>query len=81
MDDDYDYDDQSAQCPHCSGWGFRDCHCGGDLCVCDNYGEEECRLCFGEGVVSTARWEAYMELQRENARLFASAPTTDEATK
>lgn len=29
----------------CGGLGFYDCLCGGDLCVCENYGEIECPGC------------------------------------
>ena len=31
--------------PRCGGFGIRDCHCGGDLCVCGNFGEVECFGC------------------------------------
>lgn len=68
-----DFDEDYCQCPRCSGWGFIDCHCGGDLCVCKNYGERDCPLCEGEGAVSEALCEAYEARQRENARLFAEA--------
>lgn len=68
-----DFDDEFCQCPRCSGWGFVDCHCGGDLCVCENYGERDCPLCHGEGEVSEATYHAYEAWQRENDRLFAEA--------
>jgi len=29
----------------CGGLGERDCHCGGDLCVCHNHGTIECYGC------------------------------------
>lgn len=29
-------------CELCDDTGFVDCRCGGDLCVCDNYGEMRC---------------------------------------
>lgn len=68
-----DFDEDFCRCPRCSGWGFIDCHCGGDLCVCDNYGEADCPLCHGEGDVSEATYRIYEERQRENARLWAEA--------
>lgn len=72
-DFDEDFDEDFCQCPRCSGWGFIDCHCGGDLCVCDNYGERDCPLCYGEGEVSEATYIAYQERQSENARLWSEA--------
>lgn len=63
-DDDYLSDDDCT-CPRCSGWGHIDCHCGGDLCVCDNYGEADCPLCCGDGQISTARYDAYQAAQRK----------------
>lgn len=35
-------------CDHCNNTGMIDCHCGGDLCVCENQGEEPCPYCGGE---------------------------------
>ena len=35
-------------CDRCQNTGTVDCHCGGDLCVCENYGEKECPCCHGE---------------------------------
>ena len=32
-------------CTHCQNTGYIDCHCGGDLCVCENNGEEPCPFC------------------------------------
>ena len=49
-----DFDEEFIQCPRCSGWGHINCYCGGDLCVCENYGEKDCPLCHGEGDVSEA---------------------------
>ena len=91
-DRDYDgYDDDLLPCPRCSGWGHVYCHCGGDLCVCENYGEAMCPLCCGEGDVTETDHNRYEEAQRENYRLLAEArakidgekdaPTTDEVTK
>jgi hypothetical protein len=43
--DDYDYEDDMpaghVMCPRCDGHRTVDCHCGGDLCVCENYGVRE----------------------------------------
>ena len=73
-DDDYDdYDDQSATCPRCHGCGEIDCPCGGDLCVCDNYGDAPCPLCHGEGVISTEQYEQYLAGQREMAQALRTA--------
>lgn len=52
-------------CPKCDGWGHIDCYCGGDLCVCDNYGERYCPVCGGDGNVTEARYEEYQADQRE----------------
>lgn len=32
-------------CSTCNNTGMVDCHCGGDLCICENNGEEECPDC------------------------------------
>lgn len=56
-----DFDTDYACCPRCSGYGIIDCHCGGDLCVCENHGDRDCPLCHGEGEVSLethAQWTA-----------------------
>jgi hypothetical protein len=44
--DDYDdgLEDEEA-CEWCEGWGYRDCFCGGDLCVCTYYGAIPCLHC------------------------------------
>lgn len=34
-------------CHRCSNTGEVNCHCGGDLCVCENYGEMICPRCDG----------------------------------
>lgn len=70
----YDYDDyddvEHPQCPRCSGGGEIDCHCGGDLCVCTNYGTAICPLCAGDGHVSEATYEKYEQRQREMHEAF-----------
>ena len=45
MSDDYDDDGEEEACGFCEGWGYVDCHCGGDLCVCDYNGEIPCYQC------------------------------------
>lgn len=74
-----DFDEDFCQCPRCSGWGEIDCHCGGDLCVCENYGVKDCPLCLGEGEVSEDVYNRYLDHERENARLFAEARAKIEA--
>jgi hypothetical protein len=32
-------------CAHCANTGYIDCHCGGDLCICENNSEEPCPYC------------------------------------
>lgn len=68
-----DFDEDYRLCPRCSGFGTIDCHCGGDLCVCENYGERDCPLCYGEGEVSDAVRDRYQAATAENDRLFAEA--------
>lgn len=75
-DDDYnEYD--LPQCPHCDGGGEVPCYCGGDFCICDNYGYETCRVCGGEGEVSQERYDLYFENQRKNAELLRAALTPE----
>lgn len=71
MSEDGDYDDYEPDddrdgfpCPRCQGGGTVDCHCGGDLCVCLNYGERDCPTCHGEGDVSEERYARYRESER-----------------
>lgn len=40
-----DYDDDEEPCKYCDGWGYKNCFCGGDLCVCHYYGEIPCFHC------------------------------------
>jgi len=61
-DDHEGYDD--PPCPRCDGDMEVDCHCGGDLCVCLNYGRKDCPFCYGEGTVSEDRRSDYFSQQR-----------------
>lgn len=61
----YDDDMDSIQCPRCGGWGIVSCYCGGDLCVCHNYGDAPCPLCIGEGTVSEAREQQYLNARQK----------------
>ena len=72
-DDGNEYD--LPQCPKCDGFGTVLCHCGGDLCVCDNYGEEECPLCDGEGFVTEATYQRYLDDRRKWAEAIQKART------
>lgn len=67
MDEEIYHDEygEDFPCPKCDGWGHIECDCGGDLCVCTNYGERTCPVCGGEGDVSEARYEQYQAAQRE----------------
>lgn len=84
-----DYDEVGLfDCPKCSGWGFVDCHCGGDLCVCTNYGEAPCRVCHGDGKITAERYDQFERARAEYYRQFSEAqkdvappspsPTSDE---
>lgn len=76
-DNSYDYDDyfddeirdDCQLCPRCDGHQIVSCHCGGDLCFCDNHGEAPCPLCGGEyggeGYVKNEVAERYLKKQRE----------------
>ncbi|QIF82488.1 hypothetical protein [Brevundimonas sp. 'scallop'] len=64
--DEYEYDDRDGiTCPRCQGDGTVDCHCGGDLCVCENYGERDCPVCGGDGEVSEMVEAQYEESRRQ----------------
>ena len=67
---DVDDDPEFASCPRCMGDGTVTCHCGGDLCVCENYGEAPCPTCHGEGEVTHERYERYMKAQAEAHRTW-----------
>jgi hypothetical protein len=38
-------DEEGPPCAKCDGWGYTDCFCGGDLCVCSYNGERPCWAC------------------------------------
>lgn len=45
-DEDFNRDfDNESVCKHCEGWGYTDCFCGGDFCVCSYNGEITCYYC------------------------------------
>jgi len=86
-DDDYDHWDDEDRCPaghtlcpRCDGQQTVSCHCGGDLCVCDNYGERECPLCGGEyggeGYVTKETSERYLKRQAEMHAAFRAGMET-----
>ncbi len=77
--DDWDHYDHPVPegytlCPRCDGNQTVACHCGGDLCVCDNQGERYCPLCGGEygdeGYVKKEVAEKYLARQREMHAAF-----------
>lgn len=84
-----DFDEDWTQCPRCTGWGEIDCHFGGDLCVCDNYGQAMCPMCGGEGEVSVVQCEAYLQRQAEHQaemmkvweRVEAERASTENSTR
>ena len=47
LDDDGldDFSGEREWCDTCNNLGIILCHCGGDLCVCENYGEMPCPEC------------------------------------
>ena len=47
--DDDGWPGEAVWCERCQGMGSVNCYCGGDLCVCENYGEADCPRCHGEG--------------------------------
>ena len=84
-DDKIDHDDNEplpdgmVPCPRCDGWRQVECHCGGDLCVCENYGEMDCPMCYGEGIVSEERYQKWAELRREMMAVMRAAwPQADQ---
>lgn len=37
--------DMMGWCSYCQNTDYLDCHCGGDLCICENNGEYPCPHC------------------------------------
>lgn len=70
-DDENEYD--TVTCPKCDGVGSVDCHCGGDLCVCENYGEIPCPMCGDAGEIARVDYDAWVKRAAEQQRLFAAA--------
>lgn len=81
--DDYEYEDfdDGPPCPRCDGQRTVNCYCGGDFCICENYGERDCPLCFGEGVADPKRAEKYLENEREMMAVMRKAWDEAEAKK
>lgn len=75
MDDSDEYyeDGEFCSCPRCQGDGFVNCHCGGDLCVCENYGDAPCPVCHGEGEVTAERYDEYLKARAEAWKAFREA--------
>ena len=61
-----DFDEEYCMCPQCDGHGDVDCHCGGDLCVCENQGRAPCPLCHDEGEVPLEEADLYLTKRAEN---------------
>lgn len=40
----------ASWCATCQNTGWINCYCGGDLCICENNGEEPCPSCDGDFV-------------------------------
>lgn len=70
LHDEFEERDEGHVCPRCDGWRQVSCHCGGDLCVCENYGEMDCPLCGGEGDVSDEVFAKWCERRREFAQVM-----------
>jgi hypothetical protein len=70
MSTDPDDFDEGPPCPRCYGDRVVNCYCGGDQCYCENHGERNCPLCYGEGVASPKRAEAYLENEREMGKVM-----------
>lgn len=67
-DDDFDDDENYCVCPHCDGYGSRECYCCGDFCCCDNGGQIECSYCRGESEVTQTRFNYYLKREAEYAK-------------
>jgi len=77
-DDGPDIPDGHVLCPRCDGHQEVACHCGGDLCVCENYGDMPCPFCGGEYggggyVPKDDRYDRYVKRQAEMVAAFHAA--------
>jgi len=76
-DFEHDIPEGHVLCPRCDGHQVVSCHCGGDLCVCENYGEEPCPFCGGEyggeGYVAKEKADRYLAKQAEFHAAFRAA--------
>jgi len=52
-------------CESCNGMGTNQCLCGGDLCICDNYGEYDCPRCDGTGDATMSTGNLWGRNERE----------------
>lgn len=69
------YRDDAIWCDRYQGAGSVDCHCGGDLCFCENGGEMDCPRCHGEGefVPKPGQLEREAEQHRKLREIMAAA--------
>lgn len=58
-------------CERCHNTGEVDCHCGCDLCVCENNGSEPCPACGGDCCDDDGEGE-YLDDEQEGAGDVAS---------
>lgn len=67
--DDGASDIEDEWCELCHGSGSVTCHCGGDLCVCENHGEEPCPRCawvmHAAKLARSARLQRVLEVLRD----------------
>lgn len=81
---DDDYPEGAIWCDRCQGSGIAECYCGGDFCICTNYGETECRRCDGKGHYVPTK--AQIEFEQQMRDLMAAAlkraddPSRDEVS-
>ena len=60
-------------CDRCDNDGVVNCYCGGDLCVCENYGEMDCPRCHG----MSAEYYNPDEYERDELEEAANPPATE----